>query len=425
MKKFILNIIYKVLAHYAKTLVNKFDPVVIAVTGSVGKTTTKEAIYLVLHNHFGNKVRKNEGNLNAEIGLPLTILGYKKQPHKFLWPTFLISAYFKTRVKKYPKYLVLEMGVERRGDIEYLSSIVKPTVAVITSLGGAHLINFQNKSEYQREKLSIIDKVLEGGVAIVNGDDEALSSVRGDNVKRIGIDSRRCDFLAEDIKINATGSKYRAVSTGHKISVETPLLGYQAIYAQLFAFAVADFFDIQLISLGKIFKSQKSLPGRLNVISGIKDTTIIDDTYNANPTSVRAAIDLMEKMPGRKRSVLVLGEMNELGNDEKNEHLAVAYYAKDKIDQAIFAGKYADVMSKVFGKTKSVAYKTVKELSSHITELIEIGDTVLVKASQNNNYFEEVVKKIMKNPTDSEKLLVRQSKEWLKKKRNYADFQHE
>lgn len=417
MKKFILNIIYKVLAYYAKILVKKFNPVVVAVTGSVGKTTTKEAIYLVLHSHFGDKVRKNEGNLNAEIGLPLTILGYKKQPHKLLWPAFLISAYFRTRAKKYPKYLILEMGVERRGDIEYLSSIAKPTVAVITSLGGAHLTNFHDKSEYQREKLSIIDKVLENGVVIVNGDDETLSGLENDNVKQIGIDSKRCDYTAEDIKIDVNGSTYRAVSTGHKISVETPLLGYQAIYAQLFAFAVADYFDIQLISLGKIFKSQKSLSGRLNVISGIKNTIIIDDTYNANPTSVRAAIDLMKKLARKKRTVLVLGQMNELGSDEKNEHLAIASYAKNKIDQAIFTGKHAEVMSKEFGKTKSVACKNVTELFSHITELIEIGDMILVKASQNNNYFEEIVKKLMKNPADSNKLLVRQGKEWLNKKK--------
>lgn len=157
MKKVYLNFIQWVLAKYARSVITKNNPFVIAITGSVGKSSTREAAYQVLSDHFGaDEVRRNLGNLNTEIGVPLTILGYEKQPSNLIWPIFLVGSYFRTFTKKYPKYLILEMGVDHPGDIAYLCSIAQPDLAIITSTEGAHLANFKSLEQYRDEKISIV-----------------------------------------------------------------------------------------------------------------------------------------------------------------------------------------------------------------------------------------------------------------------------
>lgn len=418
MKEVFLKIIYKILARKARMFIEHFDPFVIAVTGSVGKTSAKEAVFAILENEFGQDARKNEGNLNAEIGLPLTILGYKKLPNKFMWPFFLLAVLLKKIPKTYPKYLVLEMGVEHKEDIKYFCSIAKPNIAIITSVTVAHLTNFEDEREYREEKLSILKELKEGGRAIINADDSELKKLRDDNVIAVSCESKEADYSASDIKLFLTGTEYRIIKSGYKVAIKTSLLGRQMIYPFLFAFAVADVLELPLIRSTKAFEKIRPIAGRMRLIEGKNNIKIIDDTYNANPSSMKAALDFLAEVKFDGKKVAILGNMNELGSIEKEEHRNIAKYAKNKCDLAIFVGKNSEEMSKAFDDSKkSIYFKSRDDLMEKIDSIIKGEELVLVKASQNNNYFEEVVKILMKNPQEAKKLLVRQNGAWLKIKK--------
>lgn len=415
MKNTLKNIVYKVLKKNAKKVIVKHDPFVIAITGSVGKTSTKEAIYQVLYDQYGEEVRKNYGNLNTEIGLPLTILGYEKVPSKILWPIFLISAYFKpVFIKKYPKYLILEMGVEKEGDVEYLTDIVQPDIAVITSISGAHLENFSDLSGYQNEKLSIIKNLKDNGTVFVNADDPDLDKMK--SAQRIGIKNADVNYHGRITNLAIDGTELRISCTGHKISVKSKLLGAQLAYSSLFAFAVANWMKISLLKVGKSLEKIKPVPGRMNYIEGEGNIKIIDDSYNSNPESAKYAIDFLDALKYSGRKVIIFGSMNELGKESESHHLEVAKYAKDKVDLAIFCGDYAKKQVETFGES-GTAFPNRKELTSKIKTLLKENDLVLIKASQNRNFFEEVVKVLMKDKNKAKELLVRQTKIWMSKKR--------
>lgn len=418
MKNTFLQVIYRVLAFYARIVVRKYNPTIIAVTGTVGKTSTKEAVFQVLHDAFTGKVWKSEGNLNAEIGIPLSILGYKKLPNKFFWPIFLISAFRRIFQKNYPKFLVLEMGVEKKGDLKYFASIAKPNYLIITSVGSAHLSNFSNVSEYQQEKLSILDEVPQDGKILINYDDPILLKVADEKVISVASKNLLADYHAEGIKINSRGTEYRICCSGHRIAIKSNLLGEHLVNSSIFAFALADIFDISLIEAGKSLEKLEPYPGRMNIIPGRKKTMIIDDTYNANPGSVKAALLALSQINHKGRKVLILGNMNELGSLEKKAHEEIGLFANGRCDFAIFVGPNAQLMQKGYRDNKTSAiFSNRQELLGRLTDLVQPGDLILIKASQNNNYFEEVVKNLMQSPEKADKLLVRQGKFWLKKKR--------
>lgn len=418
MKNVFLKIIYRVLAFYARIVVRKYNPIIIAITGTVGKTSTKEAIFQVLSDAFPGDVWRSEGNLNAEIGIPLSILGYKKLPNKFLWPTFLIAAFARIFQKSYPKYLVLEMGVEKSGDLKYFASIAKPDYLVMTSVGSAHLSNFHDIAEYQKEKLSILDEVSGEGKILLNYDDPILLKISGENIVSVASKNLLSDYHAESIKVSSRGTEYRICCSGYRIAVKSHLLGEHLVNSSIFAFALADIFNISLLSAGKSLEKLTPYPGRMNIISGKNRTTIIDDTYNANPGAVKAALTALSKITHKGRKVLILGNMNELGSLEKNLHEEIGSFARGRCEFAVFVGPNAEVMQGGYGDSKtSVTFKNRQELLGRLAQLIQVGDLILVKASQNNNYFEEVVKSLMQCPEKSDKLLVRQSKFWLKKKK--------
>jgi len=419
MKGFILKIIYKVLAEYAKAVIKKHNPFVVAITGSVGKTSTKEAIDQVLADHFGRKeVGKTAGNLNAEIGIPLTILGYQKLPNKYYWPVFLLLAFRKIFVKKYPRYLILEMGVEHKGDIEYFCSIVKPDIAVITSVSAAHLLNFDSLAEYQQEKISLIYNLKPQGVAIVNGDDENLFKIRSERIKTVSLNRPDSDFFVENYEIDLDGTDYRIETLGNKISVKSTQIGKQSIYSGLFAFAVGKVMDLPLISVGKSLEKIKPINGRFKILKGKLDTILIDDTYNSNPTSCKAALEALRSIKHSGRKVAIIGNMNELGEMEKEAHLEVADYAIGKCDLAIFAGPNAEAMARKFG-SQGKAFSNRSELIQNIDSILKRGDLVLIKASQNKNFFEEITKYLLADQKEAKNVLVRQDKFWDRKKNSY------
>ncbi len=419
MKNIFLKFIYFVLANYSRKVIRNHNPFVIAITGSLGKSSTKEAVNQVLVDHFGTQeVRTNYGNLNAEIGIPLTILGYKSLPNKFLWLPFLVGAWFRSFVKKYPKYLIIEMGVEHPGDLKYFSTIVQPDIGIITAISSVHSINFGGGDGLLKEKLAMAEIVKDKGLLIVNGDFEKLTSAkRIEGFLSVGIYNPKVNFKAENIKLTLEGTEYRIITTGQKISVKSQLVGRQFIYAQLFAFALGQYFNIQSLKIKESLERITPINGRMKLIKGDNNIIILDDTYNADPLSVKAALDVLSEVSYAGRKVAILGNMNELGEQEVSAHKEIASYAKDRVDLALFVGKNGKIMQDEFGQTeKSFAFSSRKEAIKSLPEILKKRDLVLVKASQNGNYFEEIVKFLLKDKSLAKNLLVRQSDYWLRKK---------
>ncbi|MEK9156115.1 MAG: UDP-N-acetylmuramoyl-tripeptide--D-alanyl-D-alanine ligase [Patescibacteria group bacterium] len=417
MKKYFLKIIQIVLGNCARRVIDKFDPFIIGVTGSVGKSSTKEAIYAVLSREYGRDVWCSQSNLNNEIGLPLAVLGFEKTPSRLSWPIFLVRACVRSYgFRTYPKYLILEYGVDKPGDMDYLLSIARPNLAMITAVSLAHSANFAKEEEYYAEKRKIAAGTKGGGLTIVNVDDANLASCREwpREIKAVGLSRTSADYYAEAIKLSLSGTDFRLSCPGHKISIKSRLLGYQMIYPALFAFAVANFLDISLLGVGKSLEGVKPLPGRMNLFLGLGDSLILDDTYNANPRSVAAALDFVAAVKYSDRKIAIIGNMNELGDRTTGAHKEIGQYARGKVDLAIFVGPNASVMAEGYGDPKTVeTFSNRSETIAALPGLVRPHDLILVKASQNGNYFEEIVKLLLKSPRDAAKL-VRQSKGWMK-----------
>lgn len=416
MKDKILKFIYSVLKRYAMKVLRRHKPFVVAITGSVGKTTTKEFTYKIFCDAFGKEnVRANAGNLNAEIGIPLTVLGYRNTPGKFELIWLLVSAYFRTFVSSYPKYLILEMGVEHPGDIDYFCSIVKPNVGVVTAATPAHVVNFKDLKQMQSEKIKLLKYVTDA--AIVNGDDEFMIASKVEALKySIMDDDAEC--YSENIKSTVSGTNYVLIYNNKHYQVENKLLGKQMVYSQMAAYLAAVSSGIDLKNAAQSLNSLVAYPGRMNLIKGVKDIVIIDDTYNANPASSEAAIETLANIKHSGRKVLIHGNMNEQGSNEKQVHLDLGKRALGKVDLAVFVGQNAEEMQGGFGdKTKSIVYGNRGKLLKNIEKIMLPNDLVLIKASQNKNYFEEVTKLLMKDKNQAKNVLVRQSKNWLRKKR--------
>jgi UDP-N-acetylmuramyl pentapeptide synthase len=308
------------------------------------------------------------------------------------------------------------MGVEHRGDIKYFCSIVNPDIVVITSVSGAHLANFSRLEELQKEKISLIDYLKPNGKVIINNDDLTLSKINVPNILSTAVDNK-ADYRAETIKLSLSGTEFRIATIGHKISVKSQVLGLGMVYSQLFAFAVADILGCPLIGAGKSLEKISRIPGRMNPLKGKKETVIIDDTYNSNPTSAKTALDFLGEIYYPHRKVAILGNMNELGEYEKEEHKKIGMYARGKCNLAVFVGKNAELMKRSFGEEgEAMSFSSRRDFEMEAEEIIGAKDLILVKASQNNNFFEEIVKKLMAEPQKAKDLLVRQGSGWKRKK---------
>lgn len=419
MKQKILQFIYHTLRRYACRVILRHKPIVIAITGSVGKTSTKEVVAQVMTDAFPNQVRATAGNLNAEIGIPLTILGYKKTPSKYLLPFILISAWFRTFVSTYPKYLVLEMGVEHPGDIEYFGTIAQPDVGVITSATPAHTANFEKIEDMQSEKTKMAKIVKDDGALIYNYDDEYLFKVKFKKAIKYSLKDEDADCSASDIKLLEQGMNFFIKYQNDKVEIKSKLLGEHLIYADLAAFCVGKYFKISSEKIALSLEKRKPVQGRMNLLKGRDDILIIDDTYNSNPSSACAALKTISDIKYSKgRKVVILGNMNELGDYEKEGHKLVGECAKGKADLAVLVGPNAELMAEACGKSKKVmTFKNRQSLEKKLDQIIEPNDLILVKASQNANYFEEIVKLLLPKEAEHHKMLVRQEKHWAKKKK--------
>ncbi len=356
----------------AKYYREQLDVKVVGITGSVGKTSTKEFISAVLSEKYD--VLKTEGNFNNEIGLPLTVL----------------------KIRDNHQIAVIEMGISHFGDMEPLGIIAKPDVCVITNIGCCHLEHLIDRDGVLKEKSSMFNYANEGASYVLNGDDDKLATIADVNGKApifVSLEDTTKPVCVENItETGIEGTKCTVNVMGNNVELDIPLPGKHMVSNALVACAVGAVFDISLSQMAQGISKLQPVGGRVNIIKGER-YTIIDDCYNANPVSMKASIDVLKYATTRK--VAVLGDMFELGANENELHGDMgAYIADSDVDMLITVGRLSknmDAKAKECGyKGEIVHFDTLEECLGNIENSLIKGDTVLVKASH-GMHLEKVV----------------------------------
>ena len=344
---------------------------VIGITGSVGKTSTKEFVAGVLSTKY--RVWKTQGNFNNEVGLPLTVLQLKEEH----------------------EVAVLEMGISDFGEMHRLSEIAKPDICVLTNIGQCHLEFLGDRDGVLKAKSEIFDFMNPDGMIFVNGDDDKLISLKEKWQDKLITFGRGKDNDVSSLKEESyglLGSKTDIVGKVEISNVTVPLPGEHMILNSLAAAAVADYLQLSKEEIRKGIKKVESVSGRSNII-GFEEFVLIDDCYNANPISMKAAIDLLQSSNGRK--IAVLGDMFELGEDEVKLHTQVGEYTKGKVDVLICVGKLAEHIyhggEYKQGEENLQLYVSKKEeVYPYLQKIIQPQDTILLKASHGMGFAEIV-----------------------------------
>jgi UDP-N-acetylmuramoyl-tripeptide--D-alanyl-D-alanine ligase len=424
LKKFIIGKIEKYLFDLANQRLKDKKAFIIAVTGSVGKSSSKEAIKLLLESFFPGKVFASHGNMNESVGLPMSVLGFDYVPSKVEWPRVLMEAKKKAKNKQFPDYLIVEMGVEKPGDIEYFTKLVKPNIALITNIGPAHLEGLGDIEGVLKEKANLFKSLSDDGVAIFCNDDEKLAGLAPKlKSKKLSYGfSKGSNVSAKIVKAEKDGILLEVDNGKLKKQIRTNLIGNHMVLALLSAMAVAEALELDFDKSVKALKEFKPLNGRMSLIEGIKKSLIIDDSYNANPNSVLAALETLKNMESSGRKVVILGNMNELGKFEESAHKIVSKAAGTFCDLMIFIGPNSGVMkeaaeselTKRKRKAEIMVFETPSRAILSLDEIIQENDLILVKASQNRMRFEKIVEALMAHPERAKELLARQDKRWRK-----------
>ncbi|WP_302417059.1 UDP-N-acetylmuramoyl-tripeptide--D-alanyl-D-alanine ligase [Blautia marasmi] len=344
---------------------------VVGITGSVGKTSTKEMIAAVLEEKYN--VLKTKGNFNNELGVPLTVFGLR--------PDHEIA--------------VLEMGISDFGEMHRLAKIARPDTCVITNIGLCHLEFLKSRDGILKAKTEIFDFLESDGHVILNGDDDKLITVR--DVKGIkplffGVDNHQGVWADEIESKGLKGISCRIHAGEESFKVLIPIPGRHMVYNALAGTAVGLTYGMNMEEIKKGIESLQSLSGRFHIIE-TGNRTIVDDCYNANPVSMKASLDVLQDALGRR--VAILGDMGELGKEEVEMHREVGVYAAARdIDKIICVGELAGDMAeaaRLAAPTKDIVHFAEKEsLLEALPEMIRDGDTILVKASHFME-FEKVV----------------------------------
>lgn len=431
------RILQYILKALSQLILWKYRPFVVAVTGSVGKSTSKEAIFTVLNYRFRGQVRRNEKNLNTEIGVPLAVIGgieARRNVLKWLWNVSRAALQIFLPLR-YPKILVLELAADRPGDIRYLTSFVKPDVAVVTAIGKmpVHLEFFSSRDEYIAEKANIVRALKKGGIALLNFDDEAVrelasSVAKGRKVVFYGFGDGAAIRASEAVlRLPESAEKIESAGLSFKIEYGGKVVPFRIsgtastafIYAALASVGVGLEKGLNFIEMSEAVSTIKPLAGRLRFLKGIKNSIVIDDTYNASPLSTELALNLLSRFSGRRR-VAVLGDMKELGVNTEAAHRHIGRLAADSADLVILIGEAMIFAEEELNRAGFEEYRNlfwfqnIEKAKSLIQDLIQEGDVVLLKGSQSMR-LEKAVEEIMAYPEQVSELLVRQDKYWVEK----------
>lgn len=429
MKIFFKNIVVGILTLEARLVLSIHKPKIVAITGNVGKTSTKDAIYTALHKHFS--VRKSDKSFNSEIGIPLTILGLKNAwSNPFMWFVNIVQGFFSVCTFSYPHILVLEVGADRPGDIRRVTTWLRPDVAVYTRMQSipVHVENFGSVEKVYEEKAYLVGALKREGVLVINVDDEKMSTFTKNSrsVMTFGFDKKSV-VRGETYAINYAPHSHvpEGISFSIRVGgVEYPciqdgILGKHHVYPILAGTSVALLFGLSPEDFIKQFKEHKPPRGRMNILPGILGSVLIDDSYNSSPIALEEALQVLSEVrPGGKK-IVVLGDMKELGNYSKSEHRRVG----------VLAGKAAHTILTVGSESLEIAqgardsgtpadfvvsFENSTLAAEYLKEHVKAGDVVLIKGSQSMR-MEKVTHTLLDPNLSPQGYLVRQEREWENK----------
>lgn len=444
----------------ARFILVRRKPQIIGITGTVGKTSTKDAIALVLGNKL--RVRATQENYNNEIGVPLTIIGTStggRNPLRWLYIFWKGLAVGVLKTSPYPEVLIIEMGVDKPGDMKYLTKLAPVDIAIVTAITEtpAHLEQFKDIEQLAKEKFIIYKAVDRNGLAIINNDEPRAMAVR-DTLKglstSIGITepadltASTIDFAFDPQAVDAptaavtsalsgtsldqapvtpadserrtAGLRFKFLYQGSVVPVFIPgVIGKPTVYSALFAAIVGLQYDINLIEISAALKQYQPPRGRLRVLAAKNGATIIDDTYNASPAAVKEALTTLQSLTTPGRKLVCLGEMAELGKGVKAAHAAIGkLVAKLGVDKLIVVGEAGDWIAQAAtqaGLPEEAVQRYTDSVAAGegLSDLLQPRDVVLVKGSQVAR-MEKTVKTCLASNVIAAEVLVRQYGNWNK-----------
>jgi UDP-N-acetylmuramyl pentapeptide synthase len=462
MKKILKNIIVVVLEIQCRLILKKYKPYIITVTGSVGKTSTKDAIYSVLAS--GRSVRRSEKSLNTEVGVPLTIIGCENPWGNLIGWFGVISHGVELIIFKseFPKTLILEVGADRPGDVRRIARWLRPDIAVVTKIGEVpvHIEFFKTRAELVAEDLALPRIIKKDGTLVLPADIPDILAIRKDNpVKALtyGVDVP-ADVTATGIETlyeneKPSGVAFKLNYAGNSIPMRLKdVLGVQHVYPIVAAVAVGIARGNNLSAIVNTLTEHKPPRGRMNILQGINESTIIDDSYNSAPDAMISALNVLREIRLLRmqtgvndmnsgfapRKIAVLGDMMELGKFSPEEHKKVGIMVAEILKQPETMGENTSIGSiasmnllvTVGQRAKMIreaalkagmpeagvlSYDSSAEAGAALSGLIKKGDLVLVKGSQSPR-LERVVAPLLAEPERAGELLVRQDPEWISKK---------
>lgn len=349
------------LQHLSQYYLEMVGPIVIGITGSNGKTTTKDIVASILSTSYN--IHKTEGNFNNHIGLPLSILSMEANC----------------------EVLILEMGMNNFGEISLLSKLAKPKYAIITNIGESHLENLGSREGIAKAKMEIIDGLKDTGCLILDGDEPLLSNVPS-KIKclRCGFDTNN-DIRILQSKTSDNGMEFYI--DGQKLPYSLSLIGDHYVKNACYAIALARKLNIHETEIRKGLKYATITGMRMEHINGQKGTLIINDAYNASPTSMKAAIETVKQLSGYSKKVLVLGDMLELGKEEEKLHRGVAKSVNHSISDVIVIGKRGawiadELYKRGISGINIYSFKEKEDAKEKLKEMLSEETVILLKASR-------------------------------------------
>ncbi|SFB24261.1 MULTISPECIES: UDP-N-acetylmuramoyl-tripeptide--D-alanyl-D-alanine ligase [unclassified Bacillus (in: firmicutes)] len=353
------------LQELAKSYRQQLSVKVIGITGSNGKTTTKDMMANLLSIQF--KVKKTEGNYNNHIGLPLTVL----------------------QLEEDTEMAVLEMGMSGKGEIEFLTKLAQPDVTIITNIGESHLLDLGSRDGIAEAKLEIAEGLSDGGLLVYNGDEPLLTervNKFGERIRLQAFGRNENNYVYPiDIEQSDSGNHFNINLS--EVRFFLPVLGTHNILNALAAMLVAKDLGIPFEKMNEGLSSLKLTQMRMELVEGANGEKIINDAYNASPTSMKAAIDLVSNLPGYKKKILVLGDMLELGPLEEEFHMQIGESLEgEKIDLLFTYGQLGKLIAKgaekSLGSGKVYVFEDKSALAKELTQKVDGQTLVLVKASR-------------------------------------------
>lgn len=430
-KKIIKVSIVAIISWQARIILQKHNPKIVAVTGSVGKTSAKDAVATVLGDCFS--VRKSQKSFNSEFGVPLTIIG-RESGWTSAWLWFKNIMYgFRIILfpYTYPEWLILEVGADTPGDIKKITSWLKPNVSLITRLASipVHVEFFDSPQAVWKEKSYLARAVRPGGYLILNADDPRgleFKDLTQEKIMTYGLSP--ADVYGSHITITysetksrfPTGFSCRINNGGNSVPLSVKgALGVQHVYPLLSAVAVGLSQGVNILRAVHSLESHETPSGRMKLISGVKDTLIIDDTYNSSPVALKEALTTLGEIECSGKKIAILGDMLELGGYSIEEHKKAGALAASVVDYLIVVGVRSrfiveGALAADMAEKNIFKFDDAQKAGKFVETRIKSGDIILVKGSQGIR-LEKAVLELMSEPKKASELLVRQDIEWEKR----------